>query len=668
MDNNQPNNNQNNINNQNENNENNNVYQILLNKLNQKNNNNINLIDNINNNNNERNNKENNEEKENEKGDSNKVKVEEKNFSQQVDFLYHPSNPEDQSSIKNILIKQYKKQKKLIPNTNKALAKNKYTKKTIKKSKTSNKTYKNNGVIPFLNKNKGLFDPFLTQKELDYESKIKKEREERQRKIADYERNKNKKKLEEDINKRILNYARPKVKPLIKAKNYEKKKVKKDEEDLIKHFVKVPKPKIEKKMAQNLGFNPKKYDMIINSLLNEINEVKKQRKKENDMFKKQIQLYANDNVDKYNNYYEFIYKNQKLNYENQKLKNKKFNNNIKPTRGQIINNLMKKIFDKDISKSKNQEYNNINEINFDFFNNNDNSYNNINNNNINKNNNINNKKVMKNNYINDLLINNDNNINEINFDKIDQLLSGENLNFQDKVNILTEINKNLDNYYKEMPALVEQVKTSLDKLYENEIGGNNFRKEANKVPFVAMASKAAYQIIQSNNDIIIETIINELLSDCASDLNIINKKKKHLLEKQQLINQLNLVKDNINIFTKNEEDIFEKSNVYLKQKEELINNINNKINDKKKKIEIIKFRALLDNNFIINSNKYKNEFINYMISKGSFYHENIFEIYDEFVEEEGENILNNIIEQYVDKLHSYAGQMANNEINNINEK
>ncbi len=35
---------------------------------------------------------------------------------------------------------------------------------------------------------------------------------------------------------------------------------------------------IEKK-AENLGFNPKKYDVIINSLLKEINEVKKQKKK-----------------------------------------------------------------------------------------------------------------------------------------------------------------------------------------------------------------------------------------------------------------------------------------------------------------------------------------------------------------------------------------------------
>ena len=178
------------------------------------------------------------------------------------------------------------------------------------------------------------------------------------------------------------------MKPLIKAKNFEKKKIKKNQEDLIKHFVQVPKPKIQKKMAENYGFNPKKYDIIINSLLNEINDIKNERKKENEMFKKQIQLYANDNVDKYNNYYEFIYKNQKLNYENKKIKMpKRDNNNInininknknKPTRGQIINNLMKKYFDKEDIQFKNKSDNDIIKgINNDNDNNNKNKKNNI---------------------------------------------------------------------------------------------------------------------------------------------------------------------------------------------------------------------------------------------------------------------------------------------------
>ena len=57
-----------------------------------------------------------------------------------------------------------------------------------------------------------------------------------------------------------------------------------------------------------------------------------------------------------------------------------------------------------------------------------------------------------------------------------------------------------------------------------------------------------------------------------------------------------------------------------------------------------------------------------MIFKGSFYYEDIFEIYDQFVEEEGNNIVNKIVDNYVEELHRQAQKMANNEINYIEEK
>ena len=151
MDNNFPN-NKDDKNNNNE--DNSNIYQMLINKLNQNQNKNSNTYQ-INNN---MINEQNEEEYEYEE-ESMKEPIEEKNFSQQVDFLYHPNDPEGQSSIKNILIKQYKKHKKLLPE--KDLQKNK---KSIKKVGS-----KKRDIIPFKNKNKGLFDPYLTQKELDYE-------------------------------------------------------------------------------------------------------------------------------------------------------------------------------------------------------------------------------------------------------------------------------------------------------------------------------------------------------------------------------------------------------------------------------------------------------------------------------------------------------------------
>ena len=593
--------------------------------------------------------------------ESMKEPIEEKNFSQQVDFLYHPNDPEGQSSIKNILIKQYKKHKKLLPE--KELQKN--------KKNTKNVGSKKKDIIPFKNKNKGLFDPYLTQKELDYESNIKKQREERQKKIDEYEKNirkKSRKKLEKDLNKKIINFAEPKGKPLIKAKNYANKKVKKDDEDLVKHFLNIPKPHIKPKIAKNLGFNPKKYDVIINSLLKEINNIKIERKKENEMFKRQIQLYANDNVDKYNNYYEFIYKTQKLNYDNTRMNRpKNIYNKNKPTRGQAINNLMKKYFDDDDPKNKLKKISDINIINGI----NPETDTSIKYKNKDKEKSDYENKVKTNNYVkaSPTKKNNKKDLkglidSDINFENIDKLLSAENLTFQDKINILTELNKELDNYSEKIPIIIEQVKNSLDQLYEDEsnAGGNNFRKEANKIPFVAMASRAAYQIIQSNYDEIIEKMIDELLCDCVDDLNIINHRKEQQKKKQGLIANFQLLQDNIEQIKKNEETIRERSNGLVIKNN---NNNNNDLNKIRKKIIITKFKAQLNNDLINRNNNYRKDFKDYMIFKGSFYKDNIFDIYDEYIEEEGENILNKAIDKYINDLHKFGGDLAINEINNL---
>ena len=653
MDNNFPNNKEDKNNN---NEDNSNIYQMLINKLNQNQNKNSNTYQ-INNN---MINEQNEEEYEYEE-ESMKEPIEEKNFSQQVDFLYHPNDPEGQSSIKNILIKQYKKHKKLLPE--KDLQKNK---KSIKKVGS-----KKRDIIPFKNKNKGLFDPYLTQKELDYESNIKKQREERQKKIDEYEKNirkKSRQKLEKDLNKKIINFAEPKGKPLIKAKNYANKKVKKDDEDLVKHFLNIPKPHIKPKIAKNLGFNPKKYDVIINSLLKEINNIKIERKKENEMFKKQIQLYANDNVDKYNNYYEFIYKTQKLNYDNTRMNQpKNIYNKNKPTRGQAINNLMKKYFDDDDPKNKLKKVSDINIINGI----NPKTDTSIKYKNKDKEKSDYENKVKTNNYVNasPTKKNNKKDLNglidsDINFENIDKLLSAENLTFQDKINILTELNKELDNYSEKIPIIVEQVKNSLDQLYEDESDtrGSNFRKEANKIPFVAMASRAAYQIIQSNYDEIIEKMIDELLCDCVDDLNIINHRKEQQMKKQNLIANFQLLQDNIEQIKKNEETIRERSNGLVIKNN---NNNNNDLNKNRKKIIITKFRAQLNNDLINRNNNYRKDFKDYMVFKGSFYKDNIFDIYDEYIEEEGENILNKAIDKYINDLHKFGGDLAKNEINNL---
>ena len=567
-----------------------NIYQEILNKLNESETNN---------------------------NDNYTIKKEEKNFSQQVDFLYHKNNPEGQSSIKNILIKQYKKHDKL-PNENMTKKKRKNIKSYSPKKK----------IIPYQNKNKGLFDPYLSQKELDYESNIEKQRAERQKKINEYEKNNRKKKLKKDINKKILNFERPTI-PSAKNKKIlmnNKKNLKKEE--LITHFMQGPKPKIKKNLANNFGFYPKKYDMIVNSLINEMN----QGKKENLIFEKKMKNYGKKNIDRYNNYYENVYKDQINNVQNNKIKS---NQSIKPTRAQIIKGLMQKYFGKENNKK-----NKLNEINK-----NDNDINIINNT----------KKSTKTKQIenfkdkNNILFDIETNNEEINFDNIDKLLSSEKINFQDKINIISELNKNIDKYSNAMPLIINQVQNSLDKIYKNNKIDSNFRKEVDKVPYIAMASKTAYQLIQTNIDFIIEAIINELLLGCALDFKEIRQKKLYLIKRYEMVKEFDLAKNNLNDILGKEKNIYEENIKFIEDKKIEIDNINNNIKDNK--IIIKKYKINIDEELIKSNDKYKNDFREYMQFKGSFYAENIFDIYDEYIEEEANSLLDKMVNQIIEKIN-----------------
>ena len=532
-------------------------------------------------------------------------KKEEKDFSQQVDFLYHKNNPEGQSSVKNILIKQYKKNKNL------------HIDKTKDKQR---KNYKSNSprkkIIPYANKNKGLFDPYLSQKELDYESNIEKQRAERQKKIDEYEKNKSRKKLKKDLDKKILNINKPHIKSALNHKNYKTKKAEKKNEELITRF------------------QPKKYDMIINSLINEMNQDKKDT---NLNLCNKIKKYARNNIDAYNNYYEYIYRKSQKDYQS----NNKNEQNIKPTRAQIIKGLMKKFFGEENEKQSQQ--NKIKKIN--------------NKKNINK---VSNKKneinikndvdiINNNNLLLNLDLDDNNNNEEINFDNIDKLLSSEKINFQDKINIISELNKNIDKYYQAMPILVNQVQDSLDKIYKNNAYDENFRNEANKVPYISMASKAAYQIIQTNIDSIIENLINELIYDTALDIHDIIMKKEYLNKKNELVDKFHEVKNNIDDILGQEKNIIEENTKFIEDNKNKNNEKNNM--NKKNKIIIKKYKANLDDNIIKRNEKYKNDFKEYMIFKGSFYADNIFAIYDEFIEEEANNILDKLINKFIEELN-----------------
>ena len=200
-----------------------------------------------------------------------------------------------------------------------------------------------------------------------------------------------------------------------------------------------------------------------------------------------------------------------------------------------------------------------------------------------------------------------------------------------------------------MPILVNQVQDSLDKIYKNNAYDENFRNEANKVPYISMASKAAYQIIQTNIDSIIENLINELIYDTALDIHDIIMKKEYLNKKNELVDKFHEVKNNIDDILGQEKNIIEENTKFIEDNKNKNNEKNNM--NKKNKIIIKKYKANLDDNIIKRNEKYKNDFKEYMIFKGSFYADNIFAIYDEFIEEEANNILDKLINKFIEELN-----------------
>ena len=121
------------------------------------------------------------------------------------------------------------------------------------------------------------------------------------------------------------------------------------------------------------------------------------------------------------------------------------------------------------------------------------------------------------------------------------------------------------------------------------------------------------------------------------------------MKKQKLIDEFNITKNKIDDITQNEKNILDEN---LKLIEEKKNNEENIINKKEEnKIIIKKYKANLDEDLIKRNDQYKIDFKEYMTFKGSFYADNIFNIYDEFIEEESNIILNKIVDNFIGQLN-----------------
>ena len=126
------------------------------------------------------------------------------------------------------------------------------------------------------------------------------------------------------------------------------------------------------------------------------------------------------------------------------------------------------------------------------------------------------------------------------------------LNFQDKAQILTELNNNIAKFTSGIPKLVNKVNEALNKIYANT--ENPIKKAINNHPFVIMASKATHHTIKKNIDNIVENIIDELIGEMKDELNDIERKEN----KNIMLNNCGKIQKKLNSIKEDEIIILKK--------------------------------------------------------------------------------------------------------------
>jgi hypothetical protein len=560
------------------------------------------------------------DEEDNDDNNNNINLVPKENFSQQVDFLFHPDNPEWQT----IDIPPKKKNpKKIIKKTKSKSNLNKKNGKN-KKSKSKNKKNKRNKIIQKIRPEFNLCTKIAPQPKTESlfygkkeETRYEKQCKERAQKIAEYEENfsrqkeiyKAKRKKEEEELKNRYNYLKSRT-----SNNFynSKNPSQNGNEDISKYLKNITKIDYPNTDIRNYECNPQKYDKIIHSLLSEISEIKFQRKKENEEFVNQIKRLQNDldeNKDKKNKIKKRPKSGNKIKI-NKKKSNKNnnifnmINNYYKPyksrqktgnkLKNQINNSAKKKTIEneipintsknstkndyyqkekeriikdiQDLENLKNMKRNEIIEQNNNI-NNIDNNYNN----NFNYNYNLNPSNSPSSIVIPSINQNQSQNImnynniiyNPVQFNVVKNI-NPKALDYQDKMQILTELNNNISKFTSGIPKLVNKVNQTLDKIYGNT--DNPIKKAINNHPFVTLASKTAFQMIKANSNIIIENMIDDLLIDCVYDLQMIEEARKENLKRNNLMMYLNEAFNKLNIISQNEQEILNNYNIKSRRK------------------------------------------------------------------------------------------------------
>ena len=392
-----------------------------------------------------------------------------------------------------------------------------------------------------------------------------------------------------------------------------------------------------KKKETNKKIEIKNYKDVTKYLEKEIEKIKKERKIENIIFHKKLELIENSiykNITKYktpqkkknfNNIFQSNKINKEKGYNYNKFKSEKIFNKKKSRFNSSYN----------ISKfNKNKFYILPKEINYAM-----NEYN----------------KSLKNKTKNNL---NKYIRNKLSEEKKNNINNNPKINFykrtMNEIKSLIKENNLIKNKYKNISGIPND---DLNNIILNKIYNNKIAKTINY--------KRNRFLIKKNIDTIIKKLIDELLYECIYDLNMIDKEKYEDNNKQKLINEFNNIKENLNLLTEKEKNIiFQYNNLMKKESSKSYQNNNNLNPIKQRKINI-----KLDDNILhrIENDKYK--ILENKLLNGSFYSDfNIFEIYDEFVNEQANIILDDEIKYIINKYELFVEKLCNEEIKNIEDE
>ena len=386
-----------------------------------------------------------------------------------------------------------------------------------------------------------------------------------------------------------------------------------EQDNLILHLKNMQKPPISKELARELGFDPKKYETVINKLLCEISEVRKERIKQNLIFEEKLKSIQNNTItnDKNSKTNNIIKNNAPKNKKNIKLNLNRPKSNYKSVKSSGYGIAQKKInIFSSRPKKKAKDYI-INKKNKNLIPKNSKSSNSIN--------------IKNNNY------NSHNNKNKININEEND----NNLNIMDCKGLINEIkkieneNKIIENRYQNSQNIsLNPFNDIMNNKQQNKFINinKNEEKDKNKFNINYINYNNNFDLINKNIDNISKNIIDELLYELVFDLKNIEDKKS---EKQN-----------------------------NKKKKEIKQSI---INSKIKSIENnFKYQSKINKDFVEKCNKNKNNFEKYMKLKGSFFINDIFKIYDDFVEEMSKLLLEQGLDYCIKQMDDFIKLMEKN--------